>query len=212
MPNYNETANKLKSFARLPAGWHYGEGVTPSERNIHLAGTLLHTAKRLGFGRFNAFPGIEGEVQITIYDGQHFFQFTIEPNGETTVVQEIDREEVDREEYLSFPDAINKLESFAFELCDMSESFTPVTLTKSTSVLPTSLSKTPVKSGAVASQSSSMTVPSTAVVPSASTSKIFTAHLGETLSSIGSYRTILSSLVASGNPNLATVETSAITT
>lgn len=65
------TRSKIRNFAKLPIGWHYGEGgpIHGSVLDLGLAvEALLHLH---GYPKTGAFPGIDGEIQVTGYrDGK----------------------------------------------------------------------------------------------------------------------------------------------
>lgn len=211
MPKFKEIKRKIESFSKLPIGWHYGDGAIPSARNIRSALSLLTSAKLLGFDRFNAFPGIDGEIQVTVYDGADFYQFTIEPNLELTVVHEHNQDEVFYQERVSIDDALAKLEEFAFQICDLSELYTQNISTQSVEVSAISLLKTPAMVQAY--RGSSLIVPFGQAIQYASTSATsIPLQSAESRSFTGSFQMILSSMVAIGNQKLAAPEILATTT
>lgn len=124
MPNYSETRKYIRSFSNLTDGWHYGEGKPPSPVDIEIMTSLLLQARLLGFSKFEAFPGADGEVQLAIYDGANFYAITIERGGGFTVLYERNREQVFFQEQASFHEIVARLEEFSFQLCNTQESFT----------------------------------------------------------------------------------------
>jgi len=106
-----QTAKKIIEFKGLPTGWHFGKGVPPSESTVEKAFALNQEAAKAGFTRTNAFPGIEGEIQVTIYLQSAYFEFTIEPNGTVTFVYERDNHEIEYTEALSMDEALKKIQS-----------------------------------------------------------------------------------------------------
>jgi hypothetical protein len=84
----------------------------PTDDVLETAMLLNCEAGIRGFTKTNAFPGISGEVQVTIYHGEHYLEFTIEPNGSITFVYEENDEEKVYEEDLSFSEAIKRVDSF----------------------------------------------------------------------------------------------------
>lgn len=69
--------DKILSFKSLKKGWHFGEGVEFNESIIQKAILLNTEAKKAGY-RTNAFPGINGEVQVTCSFYELSLEFTIE--------------------------------------------------------------------------------------------------------------------------------------
>lgn len=129
MPSYAYTLRKIRNFESLPEGWHYGEGVPASQEYINTAEAILDTARRLGFSLFDAFPGVDGQIQLTIYDQEKYIEITLESDETITLIYEIDRCEILCRESLSVFDMATLLEEIALGLWDSSESFIQHTLT-----------------------------------------------------------------------------------
>ena len=107
-----EQQQKIRGFARFEPGWHYGEGVRFDKARLNKAICLNDEAIRRGFVQTDAFPGVSGEVMITIYHGRHYLEFSIEPDDTVVFVYEFDDEEVTYEEGLDFDAALAKIEAF----------------------------------------------------------------------------------------------------
>jgi len=103
-----KTEKKIQSFKKLEKGWLFGEGISFDESIIDKAIILNREVLKHGF-KTNAFPGIKGEIQITVYFLNHYFEFIIEPDMNITFVYEIDDKEIDYQENLSFESAKNKI-------------------------------------------------------------------------------------------------------
>src|SRR5258708_32738608 len=84
----NQTVQKIVSFKSLPVGWHYGDGVPPTDEMVKKALMLNAEAAKAGFGKTNAFPGIEGEIQITAYHESTYLEITVELDGSVSFVYE----------------------------------------------------------------------------------------------------------------------------
>src|SRR5688572_19040410 len=106
------TEKKIQSFKKLENGWHYGEGGPLEQAVIDNAILLNKEAIRLGFYETDAFPGVNGEIMFTIYFGNQYLEFIIEPVGNVTFSYEEEDEEVDYQEGLSFSDARMKIKEF----------------------------------------------------------------------------------------------------
>ena len=104
-----QTTAKILGFAELPVGWHYGGGVPPAETTITAALKLNREAEASGFDKTNAFPGIEGEIQVTAYLGALCLEFTIERDGGITFVKEQDDQELAYESGLTLEEAMGRL-------------------------------------------------------------------------------------------------------
>jgi hypothetical protein len=111
-PRINITDEKIRGFNNLPVGWHYGEGVPPSDSTIKKAIALNMEAGGNGFTKTNAFPGIEGEIQFTVYKGQFYLEFTLEVDGTVTFLYEEADEEKDYQTGISFDEALNRIREF----------------------------------------------------------------------------------------------------
>jgi hypothetical protein len=192
MPNYSETKRYIKSFAKLSEGWHFGEGKAPSDTDIRIMSGLLLKARLLGFVVFEAFPGVDGEIQLAIYDGDNFYSITIEPNAESkfTVSYEKEQTEVFFQEHATFYDVVARLEEFSFQPWNTPESFTHA-ISRSLTASPATL---PSRTHPMAQESPALE--STARLPKADQS-VATSHasmedlLAAIQSSIGSCRIAL---------------------
>lgn len=125
MATIEATRSKMLSFAELPAGWHYGDGRPVSQETLDAALAILQQATNLGFSATDAFPGIEGEVRVTIYDQAYYYEFTVELNSSVTIVFEHNGEEILALEGLSLEETLRKLEEAGTGIWDCSELFTP---------------------------------------------------------------------------------------
>ncbi len=106
------TAKKIAGFGRLPAGWHYGRGVTPSESTISSALVLHNVMHETGFEQTDAFPGADGEIRVTAYHGPIYLELTVEPNGSLAFVCEYQDVEIANDTGLDLPQAIKNVQKF----------------------------------------------------------------------------------------------------
>jgi hypothetical protein len=106
-----QTKNKILGFKKLPIGWHYGQGVSPLQSTIDKALQLHQKASDSGFRETDAFPGINGEIQVTLYQNQTYLEFTINDDQSITYVKEEGDQEVEYKENLSINDAISIIQS-----------------------------------------------------------------------------------------------------
>ncbi len=189
MPSYKETRQYIKSLTKMGDGWCYGEGKAPSEMDARIMDALLLQARLLGFEVFEAFPGVDGEIQLAIHDEENFYAITIEPDALFTVSHRRDNVRVSFQEGFSFHDVIAALEEFAFHLCN---TFELSTRSKSLN-LTVSLAISPLRSPVVikvfpVSYSSAL---SFAMGQSADTSPPTMANVLRAIrSSIGSFQTV----------------------
>jgi len=113
MPDIVTTIEKARSFSELERGWHFGEGVPPSQECIEQAVRFLGYAEQSGITRANAFPGISGQVEVTFYNADNMLEITIETDGSITIAEDSGREQVYFAENRSRFDAYQKIEEFS---------------------------------------------------------------------------------------------------
>jgi hypothetical protein len=108
----NITELKIQGFKELESGWHYGEGISFGQAVTDDAIALIKEANHLGFYETDAFPGVNGEIMVTIYFKSHYLEFIVEPNGSVTFSHEEGNEEVSYYEGLSISDAKLKIKEY----------------------------------------------------------------------------------------------------
>ncbi|WP_419728223.1 hypothetical protein [Lichenicola sp.] len=107
------TIQKLEGFSNLPVGWNYGAGVAPTRRAIALATAFVSIYQNCGFPTTDAFPGTDGEIMITAYEGDHYVEITLETDGKIRFVYEVENEEKIYKEGLSIYQAAELLSTVA---------------------------------------------------------------------------------------------------
>lgn len=91
-PKPSPTATKISGFTSLPDGWHFGAGKAPSDDTVDRARSVLTVLTGLGFASTDAFPGVDGEVQLSAYwrgvvleiiveNRPHSYSFSYEKDG-----------------------------------------------------------------------------------------------------------------------------------
>lgn len=108
----NVTELKILSFRGFPVGWHYGEGVPFDNRVIQRANAWNRAAQALNFGRTGAFPGLSGEIVVTVYWRNEYLETSFEPDGTVTVSRERNSIVIYEEEGLTEYEARGKLVEF----------------------------------------------------------------------------------------------------
>ena len=108
------TREKIQSFADLPAGWHYREGVPAKELALKLALILLGDLERAGFADNDAYPGIDGSVMISAYDLPDSYDFDVRPSGRITVAHAREGEDDDifYQEGMTLEESQQKIKEF----------------------------------------------------------------------------------------------------
>lgn len=102
----HDTLIKLAEFQALGKGWCYGEGKPIETRVLNSATQIFHVLFKEGIAKTDAFPGVDGEVRVTGYEGEHYLEFTVENNGQVTYLYEQNDQEKIYTENLSLSDAI----------------------------------------------------------------------------------------------------------
>lgn len=147
----NPTNDKLRSFIRLGRGWYFGEGTNPGQSILSNAISLASLAQLCGW-ETDAFPGISGEVLVSIERGSEYYEIIFELNGSLTVVYEVDGEEVNRTPDLSFDDVITKISENSVFQCAIYDSFLRTTGTPVRNDSYLWLSETPLQNTAAVYQ------------------------------------------------------------
>lgn len=83
-----ETQSKIDSFRKLPPGWHYGRGGPISDVVIAKAKEILCLLVQKGLTSNDAFPGADGEIQLTAYHADHYISVIIEPDLSASFIHE----------------------------------------------------------------------------------------------------------------------------
>ena len=73
----NSTQRKIIDFGALPEGWHYKNGKPPNSDTIATALLFEHVIN-IKYDKTNAFPGENGEIMVTGYNGDKYIEISIE--------------------------------------------------------------------------------------------------------------------------------------
>ncbi len=109
------TLEKVQSFSKLKDNWSFGEGSEFNVQILNKALQLVKTAHALGFQETDTFPGLNGEIMVTLYLGQDYWEFTLESDGSVIFVYEKGEETCVYEEGLPFEFAISMVTSIALQ-------------------------------------------------------------------------------------------------
>ncbi len=123
------TEGKIRRFSELGDGWHYGEGVAFDASVLRRSVALHWQVMREGYFTTDAFPGLYGQVVVTIYDGDHYVEYSVEPDGTIEYVYECEGREIQSEVGLTTDAAIGKLRDLRKEPWKSSESSSSSTMT-----------------------------------------------------------------------------------
>jgi hypothetical protein len=127
-PFIDGTANKIRSFANLAKGWHFGVGRAPASSTIASALAWHAQLVRLGFTTTDAFAGAEGEVMITAYEGVHYVELLIE-SLKVSLIYERSGIEKRHLEHANTEQASKALDAIAGEIWNTSAYYTQHTST-----------------------------------------------------------------------------------
>ncbi|EJP16517.1 hypothetical protein [Leptospira interrogans] len=118
----NPTWNKLDNFATFKDGWNFGEGKAFEYNVLSSARYMLSDILYTGFTITDAFPGIDGEVRLTIYHNRSYLEFTINESLFVDFVLEENDNVIEEKQNLSFNDALNLISKFWNDTCKPLES------------------------------------------------------------------------------------------
>lgn len=113
MPTLQATIQKVREFAELANGWHFGEGIASPQPRIDKAILMINYARLLGLKRANAFPGVDGQIEITFYDDGRMLEITIEADDSLTIAQDENDIQVGFSEAVSTPQLYERLNAWA---------------------------------------------------------------------------------------------------
>ncbi|MBC8180359.1 hypothetical protein H8E88_04465 [candidate division KSB1 bacterium] len=117
------TIKKILGFGKREHGWHFGEGVPPSKDIIGKALLIVKKAIKADLDT-DAFPGVNGEIMVTIYHKNDYLEFTVEVDGKVTLVHERGEEEISYKEGLEISNALREMKNIGKYLWNISEAFT----------------------------------------------------------------------------------------
>lgn len=78
MPTIFEARKKLDEFKLLPKGWDFGQGLPVTQYIAALANGVLDAGSDFGIEEADVFPGAQGDVEVHLYHGSHYFEFIID--------------------------------------------------------------------------------------------------------------------------------------
>jgi len=163
------TQRRIAKFALMEQGWSYGEG-EPFAPDVVARALEVHRAMVAnGFYNTDAFPGLSGEIVVTLYDGDDYVEVEVRPDLRLDFLWERQGEELEAVEDLGFGDVKRYLSQLRKESWKLSASLTQYTTTSDSSASIAQPSDPLASRMEVASQSSAWTASTLADEPSAST-------------------------------------------
>jgi len=106
---------KIQEFRLFNDGWSFGEGKSFNEKVIKRATELIKLAKRYGFTKDNAFPGLNGDIMVTIYKGNSCWEFKIDEKDKIIYAYEENNKDIDYIENMPFKRAIEIIKEIAIK-------------------------------------------------------------------------------------------------
>lgn len=123
------TLEKIRELAHYKDGWRFGDGVKFSKDVIKTATWLHLQAVDLGFLKTGVFPGLAGELIVTVYKAKHCLEFTINSDLNIDYVHEIGDGDENTDVGLSIESALTKMMELRDLLCYSLDYFDPMNLT-----------------------------------------------------------------------------------
>jgi len=137
-PNFlflQTTDQRINDFLDLPRGWHYGEGHAPNEKTVDDALRINNQATLLGL-KTEAFPGVNGEIEIDCYSKDKTLEFTIESTGKILLVEDESGTETSSQEDLTIEKALDFIrKEYGKKIWNLSGQFTEGIMTNAESDL-----------------------------------------------------------------------------
>lgn len=109
---------KIETFSRLGEGWSFGDGLRFEDSVINTAKSLVLHARKHGFLESDAFPGMQGDVLIRIYQGLHCLEFTVRNERCIDYVHEVEDAEIESEDDLTLDASTSKIQELRKDLCE----------------------------------------------------------------------------------------------
>ena len=113
MSVFDQTKEKLISFASLPSGWNFGEGIPTQELPLKQALAILEVLDKSGFHHTDAYPGVNGDVLLSAYALPDYYDFKVKLDGSVTVAHMHDEEEKLYQEAMPLVEVFGKIKEFA---------------------------------------------------------------------------------------------------
>jgi hypothetical protein len=117
------TLEKIQSFRNNVPGWHYGQGVPANDTVISRASAIVLSMALAGIEETSAFPGIDGEIMVTGYDGAHYYEAIVETDGSISLTYEFQDAEKFSKERMPEEEATTKLQQLLGERWNTSGSY-----------------------------------------------------------------------------------------
>ena len=92
---------QIRSFAKLPDGWHYGEGRGATSDAVETALAVHTLVFDLGAQEVEVFPGVDGGILISSYHESDTLEIRCNPSGRMVMWHEVNDAPVEKRENVS---------------------------------------------------------------------------------------------------------------
>lgn len=113
---------RIESYGQLSPGWYFGEGSSFRKEVVETALALARYALEIGLLSQESFPGVSGEIRVSIYVADYALELTVEADGTITLCEEENDVETCYKEGLTLEEAQGKIKEFAQHAWRQSES------------------------------------------------------------------------------------------
>lgn len=126
----NPIDSKIRSFAYLQKGWHYGDGCPSSPGIVSASLRVLACLRRVGLNDVDAFAGDSGEISLSAIWGEHVVDAIVEIDGSISVVYEKNGVQQSNDAHLPETKAYTRIVEIAGGIWKLSAGFTGIGLIK----------------------------------------------------------------------------------
>lgn len=108
--NHSGVLTKINNFSAFEPNWSYGvEGKAFSQDTIDYANKIYKCAINNTIYALDAFPGLDGEIMVTLYYKKYYMEFLLKDNIILECLYEEDGEEIFYEENIDFDQAAKNI-------------------------------------------------------------------------------------------------------
>lgn len=125
----NPVDSKIKSFAHLEKGWHYGDGGPSPKAVVDTALRLAAHLRSLRLDNIDAFAGDSGEISIAAIYGEHTIDVIVETDGSVSVIHDKNDVQQSNEPRLLEATACERVAELARGIWRSSAGYTEIVLT-----------------------------------------------------------------------------------
>ena len=113
MASIEQAIAKIRSFQTLPTGWYCGDGGPIGFDMRERAFRVVRLATKYGIRRADAFPGADGQISVSFYDGNRTLAIRMEVDETYSSIEDISNKVITDFYELSEAEATQKLWEFS---------------------------------------------------------------------------------------------------